>query len=419
MITPPRVAVRRLALGRLISHAGTVAASVALNYEIYQRTNSTGWLAATMLATWGITGLFGPIAGAIGDRFDRKKVMVWCESLAGACWLAIAALDAPVALLGVAFLASLLETPYWTASGGAIPNIAGEEHLAWANGLLSAGNYLGLTIGPLVGGLMVASVGAPWVFLANGLTYGASALLTVSVRAPFMDVEARTAEAEAEHAGLAAGFRFVGRDRVLRLLAVSFGAFILGMAMVLVADPVLAEDFGTGSFGYGLITAFWGGGTVIGSLIGRRVRERDEGRWIVWCSFGVALTAFGIALAPWFWVVLVWSALFGLFDGPTQVVEQNLLQRRTPDVVRSRVMGAWETMFHGALAAALVAGAVLVPIVGPKGAYAIGGVTGLIGSALLLPFLRWLPERPAGGPPASEEPVEESAVPGMTPLEVT
>ena len=172
----------------------------------------------------------------------------------------------------------------------------------------------------------------------------------------------------------------------------SYGVFILGMAMALVADPVLAEDFGTGSFGYGLITAAWGGGTVIGSLIGRRIREADEGRWIVVCSFLVAVTGFGIALAPAFWVVLVWSALFGLFDGPTQVVEQNLLQRRTPDVVRSRVMGAWETMFHAVLAVSLLGGALLVPLAGAKGAYAIGGVMGVIGSAMLLPFLRWLPE---------------------------
>ena len=86
---------------------------------------------------------------------------------------------------------------------------------------------------------------------------------------------------------------------------------------------------------------------------------------------------------------------FGATDGPTQVVEQNLLQRRSPDVVRSRVMVAWETLMHGSLVVALVAGGWIVSVLGPRGAYAIGGVTGLVGAALLLPFLKWLPEHKA------------------------
>jgi hypothetical protein len=60
------------------------------------------------------------------------------------------------------------------------------------------------------------------------------------------------------------------------------------------------------------------------------------------------------------------------------------------------VMGAWEALFHAALTGALILGAVIVPIVGPKGAYALGGVAGFVGAVMLLPLLRWLPEpRPA------------------------
>jgi MFS family permease len=75
------------------------------------------------------------------------------------------------------------------------------------------------------------------------------------------------------------------------------------------------------------------------------------------------------------------------------VAEQNLLQRRTPDAVRSRVMGAWEAANHAALVVAFVIGGAVVPVVGPRGAYALGGITGLIGTAMLVPLLRWLPGR--------------------------
>jgi MFS family permease len=142
-----------------------------------------------------------------------------------------------------------------------------------------------------------------------------------------------------------------------------------------------------------MLTAFWGGGTILGALLARQVTEESEGRWLVGCSFLVAATGFGVALSPWFGLTLFWVMAFGISDGPTIVIEQNLLQRRTPDAVRSRVMGAWEMGMHAGLVVAFVLGGIIVPVVGPKGAYAFGGITGLIGAAILLPLLSWLPGR--------------------------
>jgi MFS family permease len=301
--------------------------------------------------------------------------------------------DMPALLLSLAFLASVSEVPFASAAGAAIPNLAGKDNLSWANSLIAVGRYTGLTVGPLVGGVLVAAIGARWVFAANAVSFLISVALVASVRGNFADPE-REEDVEAqEHRGLAAGFRFIARDRVLKRLLISWTVFIFGMASTLIADPILADEFGWGPFGYGLITSFWGGGTILGAWLGRGVREDNEGLWVVGFSGLVALTGFGVALSPWFWLVLVWVALFGLADGPTQVVEQNLLQRRTPDVVRSRVMGAWEAVNHLALVGAFVLGGFIVPVVGPRGAYAVGGVTGALGTALLLLLLRWLPRR--------------------------
>jgi MFS family permease len=391
--TPPRAAVRRLALGRFISFTGTVAAGTALSYSLYAETGSAAWVAAAMVLTWGVIGLLGPISGAIGDRYDRRRVMIVGETAAAACWFAMATLvDAPVVLLGLAFLASAFEAPFPAASGAAIPNVAGIENLSWANSLISMGRYAGLTLGPLAGGLLVASIGARWMFVANAVSYLISVALVWSVRAEFADPERDAQEVE-DHKGLAAGFRFIRRDRVLTWLLASWVVFILGMASTIVADPVLADAFGWGSFGYGLITTCWGAGTIVGAWLGRNVRQDQEAVWLIGFSGLVALTGFGVFFSPWFWLVLVWVLLFGLADGPTQVAEQNLLQRRTPDVVRSRVMGAWEAANHLSLVIAFVIGGLVVPEIGPKPAYLLGGVTGLLGTALLLPLLRLLPRR--------------------------
>ena len=406
-ITPPRAAVRRLALSRFISFTGAVAASTALSYSLYEETGSAAWVAATMVLTWGVIGLLGPLSGAIGDRFDRRGVMIVGETGAAACWLVMALVpDAPVLLLALAFFASAFVAPFPAASGAAIPNIAGTDNLSWANSLIAMGRYAGLTLGPLAGGLLVASIGARWVFTANAASFLVSVALVWSVRANFADPD-RAQEEVDEHKGVAAGFRFIRRDRVLSWLLASWVVFILGMASTIIADPVLADEFGWGALGYGLLTTAWGAGTIIGAWLGRNVRQDQEAIWLVAFSGLVAATGFAVFFTPWFWLVLVWVLLFGLADGPTQVAEQNLLQRRTPDVVRSRVMGAWEAANHLSLVFAFVIGGLIVPEIGPKPAYLLGGVTGLLGTALLLPLLRLLPRRRA--PDDVPSPVEDVA----------
>jgi len=77
------------------------------------------------------------------------------------------------------------------------------------------GRNTGLTLGPVVGGLLVAAIGPRWVFVANAGSYALSAILTWSVRARFADPD-RTAEQAEEHRGVAAGWRFILADRVLR-----------------------------------------------------------------------------------------------------------------------------------------------------------------------------------------------------------
>jgi MFS family permease len=392
VITSPRVAVRRLALGRLISRTGTFAGGTALAFTIYEETGSAGWIAATMVLTWAFAGLLGPVAGAIGDRFDRRRVMIVSDVAAGSCWAVMALVDQPATLLAIGFLASVSEAPFFPASSAAIPNVAGPANLSWANSLVAVGSNIGLTIGPLLGGVLIATLDPALAFLVNAASFAASALLVMSVRGNFADSD-RSADDEATHRGLVAGVRFLARDRVLRTMTISWFAFIVGMAMTIVADPVLADEFGMGPFGYGLLTATWGGGTIVGAFLGRRVTERSEG-WVMFvCSGLVALTAFGVAASPWFWLVLVWLALFGILDGPTLVAEQNLMQRRPPDVVRGRVFGASDAIHTVAMLIALVLAGFIVPAVGPRGAYLIGGITGVVGTAVLFPLLRWLPER--------------------------
>ena len=381
-----RSAVRRLAIARLISVTGGAAAFAALNFTIYERTGSAAWLSASLLLTFGVSGVFAPLGGALGDRFDRRRVMIASDLAGAACFAAMAFVQAPASLIAVGFLAAVVETPFWSASAAAIPNLVDEEDLSWANGLLQLGGNAGIMLGPALGGALLALVGPAGVFAANAVSFVLSAALVATVRGRF--AEDRSATEREEHRGLRAGFVFIARDRVLRTLVFAWCALVLGIGIAMVADVPLAEVFGAGSAGYGLMIGAWGAGSVLGSLAGRRLREETEGRVLVIGSALIGLTTAGIALSPSFWPILALLLVAGAADAVIMVADRSIQQRRTPDAVRSRVVSASEAMVTLALTAGFALGGPVLELVGPRIAYAIGVVGGLVGALVLLPVLR-------------------------------
>src|SRR6185369_16356087 len=179
-------AVRRLALARAISLTGSAAAFAALNFAIYQKTQSPAWIAATMVLTWGTVGVASLFAGVLGDRFDRKRVMVLSDLGGALAFGAMAFVSDPAWLLAIAFLSALAESPFFAASAAAIPNLVDEKRLGWANGLLMIGRNVGIIVGPLIGGTVIATFGAGVVFGANAISFVVSAALVWSVQAAFL-----------------------------------------------------------------------------------------------------------------------------------------------------------------------------------------------------------------------------------------
>jgi len=398
-MTAPRTAVRRLALSRVISITGSAAAYTALTFEIYDRTGSAAWLAAALLLTEGVGGIVGPFASVLGDRFDRRRVMLASDGAAAVCFALMALVDSPGPLVFVAFLSALAEAPFWPASSAAIPNLVPPEQMSWANGLIAVGRNAGIMAGPALGGVLLATLGAPWVFGLNAASFLISGGLILSVHARF---EGDRPD-EQEHRGLLAGFRFLVHERVLRQITAAWIVMVLGIGMAMVGDAPLAKSFDAGSVGFGLLIGLWGAGSILGSIAGRRLTAQTETRWLVLATAFVAAMGFGVALSPSFWLVLVLSVAWGVGDGVTVVAEQNIFQRRTPDAVRSRVMGASEGIFHGTLAVSYIAAAFVLPVAGPQGMYALFGAACALSVLALLPLLR---ERPGD---VDLEPVETVA----------
>jgi MFS family permease len=391
----PRSNVRRLAIGRLISVTGGAAAYTALMFTVWNETHSATWQSVALLLTFGVVGIMSPITGHLGDRYDRRKVMIISEALAASIFLAMAFVHSPAILIALAFASALAESPFYSASSAAIPNLVeSEEDIAWANSLLGLGRNAGIMIGPVIGGVLLSALGgSSWVFGINAVTFVVSVLLTLSVKGEYS--REHTAAERDEHQGVGAGLRFIWNDRPLRVMVIAWTVFLLGAGMGMVADAPLAEHFDAGSAGFGLLIACWGLGSVVGSLLGRKLTQRSEPLWLVLGAVGIAVTGMGIAFSPTFEVVLVALLIMGVSDGISIVAEQGIMMRRSPDAVRSRVMAGFDALLSLGIAVAYVFAGPVLELLGPKGVYGVGGVSAAVAAVLMLPILRLRHAAPA------------------------
>jgi MFS family permease len=100
-----------------------------------------------------------------------------------------------------------------------------------------------------------------------------------------------------------------------------------------------------------------------------------------------------VGLAPVFWPVLVGMMLAGVFDSLGTVAAQNIIQRRTPNLIQSRVSAALDAVVLGAMAASFALGAPLIALFGAQGTYLVSAAITLVGAVILLPTMRHMPEQ--------------------------
>lgn len=382
--------VSRLALSQGVAYAGRGAAMTALIWVLYESTGSSWWVSGAMLAVFGVSTAVSPWSGHVGDRHDRR-VVVLASALVAAFGFAACAvfseLSLTVPIIAVMVLAASTQGALSAAVTGAIPALVAEEDLSGANGVAGAFKSAGFMLGPGVGGALLAVVGPTGVFAASAL------LLLGAVASVWRLPGTFRAKPHPEH-GVGSsldGYRRLIRDPWLRLLTIAWTIVMIAVGPVIVAEVVLAEQFAVGSIGYGLIAVFWDGGGVIGALVGRRIPRSLERLAIVGGCVAIAFGFAVVGLAPVFWPVLLGMFTAGLFDAFGTVAAQNLIQRRTPDHLRSRVSAALDAVVIGAMSLSFALAAPLVELLGPQGVYLAAAAATLVGAGLLIPTLRGTP----------------------------
>src|SRR6266540_4878307 len=369
---------RRLALGRLVSVGGGSAAYIALVAAIYGATGSALWVSAAIFSSVVASVASAPFAGWIGDRFDRRGVLVGADVAAAGVSLALAATAKhPVALVVLLGVSSVAQSPFEPASASAVPSVVPEPDVPHANALLAAASSIGYLVGPLIGGAVLGAGASPaLLFGIDAATFAFSAAVVASIRRPFGRGSTE------EHPGVLAGLRLIVRERALRVPVLAATVSLMGVGIVDVASYPLSLDLHGGAAGYGVMTGLLGGGGLLGAALAAQVLHAAPSRVLV-AAF--AAGAAGLALAgaaPILAIGLVGMAFAGARRGLGDVAAVTLIQARAPDEVRSRVFAARAGAAHVAFSVSPFTGGLLVEAAGPRGAFAAAAAFGS-GAALL------------------------------------
>jgi MFS family permease len=259
--------------GRAISDFGDKLVPVALAFavlELDRRASALGLVFAARMIPMVVLVLVG---GVWADRLPRNVVMLTADAVR-ACTQATAGV---LLITGRAEIWHLLvlmavygaaQAFFDPASTGLVPQTVSRERLQQANGLLQLSRSTANVIGPAVAGVLVATVGAGWAFVADSATFVVSAVFLALLR-----IERETREARTRFvADLVEGWReFTSRTWVW--VSVTYFAFfhLLVLAPFWVLTPLVAEDELGGASAYATILTAMGVGAILGGLVALRV----------------------------------------------------------------------------------------------------------------------------------------------------
>jgi MFS family permease len=377
----------RLIVGAVgLSAFGDFLLWVPLALHIEAMTDSALAVSAFFLALFAPIVAFGGIAGRLADRVDNARLL-WIASLAqaavvGAMALATGSVAAILVLTAALGIGIAITQP---AEFALVPAAAGEDHVGEANGLVETARYVGMTGGPLAGGVLAAAGLVEVALLVDAATFAAVALAAKLMHARR---DPRAAAPVAGDSGRARdGLAFLTADRVLRVTLGGAVAALLFFSMSIAAEVFYVTDvLHAGETAYGVLLASWTLGMVAGAVgLARRV---PPAMLAAGALAGVAVQGLGIASAAAagvLWVAFAGFTVGGIAHGVKNVLLRTLIHQRVPEAMRGRAFAVYNAARNGAELGALGFGGVLIGAIGAQPALLLSGAIPLaIGIASLL-----------------------------------
>jgi MFS family permease len=330
-----------VALG--LSNFGMQMLSVAVSWDLYIQTKSPLVLGNVGFVQVAPFLLFALFAGHVADRYDRRRTMVLTQILQlAASVLLLAGSRSVLVIYSCLFLSACARAFQWPARQALLPHIVPTEALGNAITWNSSVQEISSVSGPAIAGILLAATGSRTVYQIQVICAALTLVCFMAVRyrsKPLVNPTAPDAKSLLE------GMHFVFQNKlILAAISLDLFAVLFGGAVALL--PIYAADIlHAGASGLGWLRAAPSVGSVTMALVTAHMpRIRRAGTALLWsvAGFGAATIVFGISRS--FWLSIAMLVLVGAFDNVSVVLRQSLIQTKTPDYVRGRVL-AFSSIF--------------------------------------------------------------------------
>jgi Transmembrane secretion effector len=406
---------RNFYLGYCTSILGTGMSRIALIFAVLESGGGVTQLGYVLAANVVPQVLFMIGGGVLADRLGRRPVMLITDAsrfavqsvLAASLFLGRPPLWEFVVLAG---LLSVGEGFFNPALGGLRADIAPRALLADANALIGVAQNAAAVLGPAIAGTLVAVSSPALVIAFDAASYGVSVLALASLRIAPAGVPVQSPWRD-----LTESWNTFKSERWLWIVTVQFAFFnLFTWAPYLLLGPILAREYLGGAQAWGIVTAAFAGGSVLGGvfMVGRRRPDRPL-LYAAVCTLGYPIPCLMLALRAPVYAVAGGALLAGLGGAIAGALDSTVQQQRIPAGMLARISAIQLT---GAYALGSAAWVVIGPIAGLVGAVplvAFGAGYAALSSVVVaaLPSIRsvrWQPA-PTTAAAADSGPTAETA----------
>jgi MFS family permease len=357
--------------GQLVSAFGDIAYSIALGFWIFAKTGSTALMGTLMAVSMLPRIIISPFAGVWVDRLDRKKIIVWMDFIRGfvVILVGIAAFTDIIEIwmvFAVGIILGICASFFNPAVSSVIPDVVPASKVMQAN---SAFNmiYSGTNIlGNPIGGVTYQLLGAPIMFLFNGISYIFSAATEAFIKVPKIHKEAEQLHFFED---MLQGFKFVWRFTGLRsTLMIAAGLNLFANTAMVLMMPFFQMTDGLGPGKYGFAIAMFTGGSFVGMLVTSSINIKPVYRHIIFILTGLISSLFFTAFPLSDSLIIIVTLLFlaGLLNAILNVLFQTTIQLAVPQDMRGKVFALMGTVLMGLTPIGMALGGVMAEFIAAR-----------------------------------------------------
>ena len=381
-----------------MSNIGTWAQRVAQDWLVLELTHNNGtYLGLVTAIQFAPVLLFSLQGGAMADRVDKRKLLIWTNIVAAlACYtlgllvvthhIKLWHVFACAAVLGIS---SAIDAPIrqsFTAE------IVGHSDVANAVSLNSANFNAGRLVGPALSGFLIARFSTGPSFLINATTY-----LFVILSLLFMRPSDFFIQKKEETLGtIREGLRYaLARPDLYVVMALVFFAATFGLNFQIFNALMATKEFGKGPASYGLLGTFIAVGSLTGALLSARLERLRNAKLVIRLGIWFSIVVIVLSVMPTYTWYSLWLPVCGISALTMLISANSYVQVNSDPAVRGRVMGIYMLIFMGGTPFGSLLIGYLTETVGVRETIALCGGFSLLMCVLIWIFFNKKVERPA------------------------